>query len=65
MGGKSSPPGFSYPQQESTLHRFIYSPQQAFLWSRAQDCPGEVLGGAAGAGVPQAGFDASSLGLHP
>lgn len=25
----------------------------------------EVLGDAAGAGVPQAGFDASSLDLHP
>lgn len=64
MGEKSSPPGFSFPQQEGTLHRFSYSPQEAFLWSRAQDCPEKVLGGAAGAGVPQAGFDASSLDLE-
>lgn len=43
------------PQQEGTLHRFGYSPQEAFPWSRAQDGPGE----------PQAGsvFGAPSLHL--
>lgn len=47
MGGKSSPPGFSYAQQESTLHRFIYSSQQeqgsGLPWGGAGGSPRQGL----------------------